>query len=90
MVCLLLDHTVVVYFLLLLCAVKAGQLGRTVMIRLTLLPVWCVFLQGRVCNNTRRCHCHAHVMLLWRWQCGVNSLSLHISLRSDLEKSCQS
>lgn len=74
MVYLLLDHTVAVYFLLLLCAVKVGQLGGAVMIRLTLLPVWRVFLQGRVCNNTRRSHCHAHVMLLRWWQCGVNSL----------------
>ena len=73
-VCLLLDHTVVIYFLLLLGAVMVRQLGRTVMIRLPLLPVGSVFLHGRVCNNTRRCHCHAHVMLLWRWQCGMNSL----------------
>ena len=79
MVCLLLDHTVVVYFLLVLCAVKVGQLGGTVMIWLTLLPVGCVFLQGRVCNNMRRSHCHVQVMLLWRRQCGVNSLQQKIN-----------
>lgn len=62
---LLLDHTVMVALLLLLATVMIGQLCRTVMIRLTLLPVGRVFKHRRVCN-TRWCHCHAHVMLLWR------------------------